>query len=453
MQLDDMVEKALRKALSEGTEQAEVFTVKSRTLSLYVEDSKVKNLEEKLDLGISVKVADGKKLGEASSTIASPEQVDVCTDSAIKAARVSEPDSFFQGFGLGGEAVISRPHVWDEEVATLDAQRLSSKGVEIVDACIGVGDVKIPRGLIRTASIETEIGNSNGMSTTHRSTMVYLHFTSMTSSGVAGEGEESFFSTRLDMDTSAIGLSLARGAMNSARAVTFKGRSDVPVFIQASLLAEMFKTSVGFSIDSENVNRMRSAWVGKMGKEVASPNISIVDDPTDPRGILSTTHDDEGTPTSKRNIVENGVLKSILFDGYNASMAGVRSTGNGLRRTERDSQSLYQLPVHVSPINMVVQPGSKERDELISSFDRAVLIERFAWPQVNPITGAVGLEVRCAHIMKKGEIVETVKHALLTGNFYESLKKVVGIANDQKVQGSWIVPTIGFDGMELVGNP
>ena len=103
----------------------------------------------------------------------------------------------------------------------------------------------------------------------------------------------------------------------------------------------MFKTSVGFSVDSENVNRMRSAWAGKMGKDVASPSISIVDDPTDPRGILSASFDDEGTPTSKRPIVENGVLRSILFDGYNAAMAGVRSTGNGLRRTERDSQSLY----------------------------------------------------------------------------------------------------------------
>ena len=453
MHLNDMVDRVLSRALSHGAEQAEVFTIKSRTLSLYVEDSKVKNLEEKFDVGISVKVADGKKLGEASSTIASPEQVDACTDSAVKAARVSEPDSFFQGFGLGGEPMISKPLVWNEAVAHLDADKLSLKGAEIVDACKGVGDVKIPRGLIRTASIETEIGNSNGLSATHRSTMVYLHFTSMTSSGIAGEGEESFFSTRLDMDTSAIGASLARGAMNSARAVTFKGRSDAPVFIPAPHLAEMFNTSVGFSIDSENVNRMRSAWIGKVGKEVASPNISIVDDPTDPRGILSATYDDEGTPTSKRSIVEDGVLKSILFDGYNASMAGVRSTGNGLRRTARDSQSLYQLPVHVSPINMVVRPGSKDRDELISSFDRAILIERFAWPEVNPITGAIGLEVRCAHIMKKGEIVETVKHALLTGNFFESLKKVVGIANDHKVQGSWIVPTMGFDGMELVGTP
>jgi PmbA protein len=453
LRLNVFLDNALKRALSEGADQAEVFTVKSRTLSLYVEDSKVKNLEEKLDAGISVKVADGKKLGEASSTIASPEQVEMCTDSAIKAARVSEPDSFFQGFGLGGEAVISKPQVWDEDVACIDAQTLSSKGMEIVDACIGIGDVKVPRGLIRTASIETEIGNSNGMSTSHRSTMVYLHFTSMTSSGVAGEGEESFFSTRLDMDTSAIGASIAQGAINSARAVTFRGRSEVPVFIQAASLAEMFKTSVGFSIDSENVNRMRSAWVGKIGKEVASPSISIVDDPTDPRGILSATHDDEGTPTSKRSIVERGVLKSSLFDGYNASMAGVKSTGNGLRRTAEDSQSIYQMPVHVSPINMVVKPGSKDRDDLISSFDKAVLIERFAWPQVNPMTGAVGLEVRCAHIMEKGEIIETVKHALLTGNFFDSLKKVVGVANDHKVQGSWIVPTMGFDGMELVGNP
>jgi PmbA protein len=453
LELAEIIDKALFHAQSQGADQAEAFTTRSRTLSLYVEDSKVKNLEEKLDVGLAIRVIHGRRIGEASSTVSSLDDIVGCSSSAIKAARVSEPDAHFHGFSVGGKSTISEPPVWDEEVAFLDTEALSSKGVEIVEACIAHEGIKVPRGMIRSASIENEVANSNGMSSLHRSTMVYLHFTSMTSRGKAGEGEETYHSTRMDMDTRAIGRSLAQGAKDSAVAVAFKGRSDAPVFIRPALLAEMFKTSVGFAVDSENVNRMRSSLAGKIGQEVTSPLLSITDDPGDPRGVLSAAHDDEGVPTRRKPLIEKGVLRSFLYDGYNASMAGEQSTGNGFRRSAQESQSIYQMPVRVSPVNMVVEAGSKGYEDLIGSFDRAIVIERMAWPEVNPITGAFGLEVRCAHVMERGERVQTVKHAILTGNMFESLRKVFGIANDQKVQGSWIVPTMGFDGMELVGNP
>ena len=132
---------------------------------------------------------------------------------------------------------------------------------------------------------------------------------------------------------------------------------------------------------------------------------------------------------------------------------GTDTTGNGMRRNPLNSQSIYQNRVSVSPINMIVAGGSRSPEELMASFDEAILIERFAWPQVNPMTGSIGLEVRCAHLLNRGEVQETVKHALLTGNMFESLNGVVGVANDQMVKGTWILPTIGFEGMELVGNP
>jgi len=453
MNLSEIVDRALSKAQSEGAEQAEAYAVRSRTLSLYVEDSRVKNLEEKLDGGLSVKVALGPRLGEASSTVGSMDNVEGCVSSSIKAARISAPDPHFMGMAIGGPSGISLPNVWDDEVAHIDPDALSSRGMEIVEACISQGDVKIPRGMIRVAGIETEVGNSNGMSAVHSSTLTYLHFTSMTSSGKAGEGEETFHSTRMNMDTASIGNGLASKARNASSAGEFKGRKTLPVIIGPGQLAEMLSTSIGFAVDSENVNRMRSAWASKMGEQVTSPELTIVDDPANPKGILSATHDDEGVPTRSKKIIDKGELRSFLYDVYNASMAGVDTTGNGMRRNPLNSQSIYQNPVHVSPVNMVVNAGRRSPDELMASMDEAILIEKFAWPQVNPMTGSIGLEVRCAHLLKRGEVQETVKHALLTGNMFDSLNSVVGVANDLTVTGSWILPTIAFDGMELVGNP
>jgi predicted Zn-dependent protease len=81
-----------------------------------------------------------------------------------------------------------------------------------------------------------------------------------------------------------------------------------------------------------------------------------------------------------------------------------------------------------------------------------VLIERLAYPEVNPITGAFGLEVRCGHMIKKGKIVQTVDRALLVGNMFEALRNVREVANDSTVFKSCIVPTVSFDGIELVGS-
>jgi PmbA protein len=453
MDLVEVADLALSLARSQGAEQTEAFAVGSRTLSLYVEDSRVKNLEEKTDRGVAIRVAIGSRLGEASTTLGPIERLEECARSATRAARISPPDPYFTGLPVGGDGYFPTPDIWDEEVANLGPEELSSRGMEIVNACLDSGEFKIPRGMIRTAEIETEVMNSTGLSHSHRSTLVYLHFTSMTSSGTPGEGVETYHSTRLDMDTEVIGRSLATGAGDSAKAIPFRGRKAVPILIPPSQLAEMLSTSIGFAVNSENVNRNRSPWSAMLGQSVASTALTVVNDPSDPRGVLSATHDDEGVPARRSTIIEGGTLRNHLYDRYNASMGGTSSTGNEMRRNPLNSQSIYQNGISVAPQNMVVLGGGGSQEDLMSGFDEAIIVDRFAWPQVNPITGGVGLEVRCARLLRSGSTEEIVKHALLTGNMYDSLGQVAGIANDHSVRGGWIVPTMAFDGMEIVGNP
>jgi PmbA protein len=192
--------------------------------------------------------------------------------------------------------------------------------------------------------------------------------------------------------------------------------------------------------------------MGKAGEEVASRSVTLTDDPSDERGMLSSSYDDEGAPASKKTLVDKGVLESYLYDSYNASLESMDPSGNGLRRRPEDAQGIYLDPIGVWPMNLVLAPGTKSRVELIASVDEGVLIERLAYPEVNPITGAFGLEVRCGRMIKKGEIVQAIDRALLVGNMFEALRNVKEVANDSTVFKYCVVPTICFDGIELVGS-
>lgn len=449
MSLEDIVNMTAEEGLSHSADQVEVFLARTRTRSAYVEDSSIKNLEEKFDMGLSVRAAIGKRVGESSSTIGDINDSRKCAIEACKRARLSTPDPDFMGFPASGKRSSPSPDTWDRRVAELDEETLAREAMEVVEACMERRGVKVPVGMIRTAEIETEVFNTNGARATQKNTMVYLHFSSMTTGNNPGEGSEEFFSHNLAIPGREIGRSLWDKAVNASEAEGFKGKKEGVVILPPDQLSQMLMGSVVFAVSAENVNKKRSRWKNKLGDRVTDPKLTIVDDPTDPRGMFSSSHDDEGVPTEKKDIIRDGVLHSYLYDSYNAGLEGISASGNGIRRSTKDSQNLYQNSLSVSPINLKVRPGSSKRG-LVERFDDAILVEKFAYPQVNPFTGGFGLEVRSAHIWEKGK-KRTVKHALLVGNMFKALKDVQEVGNDSRVYGPTTTPSIAFSGMELIG--
>ena len=156
-------------------------------------------------------------------------------------------------------------------------------------------------------------------------------------------------------------------------------------------------------------------------------------------------------------MVEAGTLKSFFADRKHSALIGVPA-GNGYRRAVATVEGAYTKPAETEPSNLVVEPGRKSLDALLSEVDSGVYVEKFAAPEVNPFSGSFAMEVRNATLIKKGELADHVKVALLTGNFYDGLKNVVGVGRDLTpthafltAPGCAYVPPMAFDGFELVG--
>lgn len=438
--LNNAVEIALREA--KRFDAAEVYVVKAKINAVYIDGSKVSNVETKTDMGMCFRLSKGNKLGRSSVTLNDMKNVKECIFMAEQVAEFSPPSKEFKGYPEPQSKTLSPKGIWDKKIENVTSEEM----MEIASSIIGACDTDIPRGLLRVASVESVVANTNGLRTEHAGTSLYGHFTSMTRMEHPGEGIETLFGTSLTVDPEAIGMALTCKARSAASAKPFKGKKKMTMILPPSELGDMMMSSAGSALNGENVKYGRSFWKDKLGKKVASKGFTLTDDPMTP-GPLCSSFDDEGTPASKKVLVDDGVLKSFIRDSFVGE-----STGNGLRRSSVESQGIYENPVTIKPMNLVLSKGRYSCDDIVANTDDGILIEKFAWPEADSLTGRFGLEIRSGHVIKNGEIVETINSALMMGNMITALENVGMIGNDSQNMGCVTVPTVSFNDLELIGN-
>lgn len=423
-------------------DQAEVYVSETVVNTVYIDNSKISNVETKTDKGMMFRMTKDGRMGKASVTLNGPGAEEDCLSMADSVLQFSPVNHDMNPYVFPRSAKISVPDVFDRKVAeiTPDVLRELAKGV--IDNC----SVNIPRAQIRVSTTSSHVMNSNGVDVSHSSTLVYGHFTSMTVRDHPGEGIDTFHGTHLTLDPAHIGKELSRKANDAAVCTGFKGTEQMTMILPPGELGDMLFSSVGDAIDGENVKYGRSMWKDSVDSPVASEKLTITDDPTVP-APLSCAFDDEGQPTQKRPVLEDGVLRGFLRDSFCGA-----STGNGMRRSSVEAQGAYERTPVIKPLNLVVKPGNLTREQIIEQTERGILVEKFASPEADGLTGRFGLNVRCGYIVRNGEITGVVNNALLMGNMFDCVKNVDLIGCDSTQMGVITVPTMSFTGTELVGN-
>ena len=184
-----------------------------------------------------------------------------------------------------------------------------------------------------------------------------------------------------------------------------------------------------------------SAFSGLMGKKVASAGVTVIDDGTinDRRGSLSI--DDEGTPSSRTVLIENGVLTGFLQDRLNSRLMKTESTGNGRR------QSYAHIPIP-RMTNTYMLNGNDEPEAILKSVNKGVYAVSFGGGQVDITSGKFVFSCTEAYNIENGQITTPIRGATLIGNGPEILTRVSKVGNDLKLD-----PGIGTCGKEGQGVP
>jgi len=456
--LESLSSAALKKAERSGADQVEVFIIETHGHSVYVENGRPRVADDKSEAGLGLKVCLGKRVGFSSGTV-NKRAVEEIVREALSIARTTEEDPYFRSLPSAGKFSGRVEGVYSEETAQMGLEEIVAKAMSTVKAAEKNRNVRVPLGLIRLANYSLNVVNSSGVDFSHRGTMVFSYFKSKAATGEsAGEGIEKEWSTTISkLDFEEMGNSIARKALATLKAESFKGESTVTALIApeelkgGSMGMEGLLSVVEFATSSEQVNKKRSPWINQLGAQVASAKLTVCDEGRYPGGIRSALADDEGVETSKKTIIEGGKLLSYIYDSYNANIAGVKATGNGFRRGTRSVEGAFALPTSCAYSNMVVKPGNKSLDDIVSQIDKGVLVETFAAPEINPITGGFGCEVRNATLIEGGQLANHVKYALLTGNMYEALKNVFDVGEETKIVENSVLPPIAFSNVTLVG--
>ena len=199
--------------------------------------------------------------------------------------------------------------------------------------------------------------------------------------------------------------------------------------------------AIGHGLEGDFNRKKTSAFAGLLGQRVAAPGVTVVDDGTlaDRRGSLSI--DDEGTPTSRTVLIEDGILKGYMQDRLNARLMGMAATGNG----RRESYAHQPMP---RMTNTYMLSGDREPDEILSSVKRGIYAVSFGGGQVDITSGKFVFTCTEAYLIENGKIGAPVKGATLIGNGPDVLTRVSMIGNDMKLD-----PGIGTCGKAGQGVP
>jgi TldD protein len=197
----------------------------------------------------------------------------------------------------------------------------------------------------------------------------------------------------------------------------------MPVVLGPGWPGVLLHEAVGHGLEGDFNRRGSSAFSNKLGQQVASPLVTIVDDGTliERRGSL--TVDDEGHPTQCTTLIENGILKNYMQDKHNARLMGMKQTGNGRRESYAD------LPMP-RMTNTYMLAGESDPGEIIASVKRGIYAVNFAGGQVDITSGKFVFSTSEAYMIEDGKITHPVKGATLIGNGPEAMQKVSMVGND-----------------------
>nr|WP_282730255.1 TldD/PmbA family protein [Methanobacterium alcaliphilum] len=418
------------------TDLAEIFVEKEQVLQLDIQNDKLDFAKEESTSGVGIRVILDGKMG--FSYTSNPEEIKNTVERAISNSKANEKDENF---------TLSQPTkykdikgTYDEGINSLEVETALEFAQTMINT---VKDAKCQptSGGFSAVLSKMLILNSNGVSCQDKSTGFAGYLAVNAEKGdeksTAYDSESSCF---LNIDPEKLASKVCKLATDSIGGKPVETK-DMDIIVDHHAGAGLLGTFIN-ALNADNVLRGRSILADKVGEEVVSSNLSIYDNGTLEHGLNSSRCDGEGTASEKTSLIENGVLKGFIFDLYNASKAGAKSTGNGIR------PSFAETPT-ISVTNVMVDYGTKTD---LSELDDVILVtDVLGAHTANPISGDFSVEANNAFVVKNGEISHPVKKAMLSGNIFEALKKSEAMDSEIKQYGPFVMPQILLHDLRVVG--
>jgi TldD protein len=416
-------EAVLTRALRNGGDFAEVFAERRGGLTMAIDESRIESVQSGAEEGAGVRVVsagtsyfahvDGLDRGDlerAAEEASSALRADRAVPRALERADVGRP----QPIETPPEQVPAARKA--ELLRELD-ERGRAAGGAITQLLASYGEA---RRIVTVA-------NSDGLFTGDDRTRTRIGVQAVARRDeIVETGAETLGGHRgfelLEDDPGAIAAEAAGKALALLDARPAPAGS-MPVVVGGGFGGVLFHEMTGHGLEADHIQKGASVYAGKLGEQVARPLLSAYDDGRMPGEWGSDAIDDEGTPTQKTLVVDEGRVASYLYDRLRAERDGVASTGNGRR------ESFRHLPIP-RMTNTYIAPGESKPEEMIAEVQRGFYAASFGGGQVDPATGDFVFGVSEGYLIEGGKVTGPCRGATLIGNCLQALTAIDAIGDD-----------------------
>ena len=447
MDFNAFKEAVIREAQSLGITDYELYYQQAESTSVSAFMHEINQFTGSTEGGVCLRCIVDGKMGYASTEALSEAEAAALIRRAADNARTLETeDPVFLGEGgqtyqpLTVEA-YELPSTEKLIATVLDTQEKIYKAHEAVI------DGSSTQGISERSRIA--IYNSRGLDLQYENSVTGLVVAAVVSDGKEMSNDYQIKLGKLDtIDTDTLtkkAAETAYGKLGGDVAPT----GQYPVVFDSEAMSDLLATFCSI-FSSEAAQKGLSKLADKEGTVIASPIVTLVDDPFHPENPMPINFDAEGSPTACKKVIENGVLNTLLYNLKTAAVAGKTTTGNAAKGS-------YTAPVAVRPFTMYLAGGDMTEDELLAKAANGVYINSLSGLHAgaNPISGDFSLQ-SAGFLIENGKKTTPVKSFTVAGNFYGLLKNITALANNSHLptamgMTAFGAPTVLVEGLSVAG--
>lgn len=429
--------KIIRLAEKLGASSAEVYMMKGEETSFSIENDAVNFSASGSELGIGIRVIKDKQLGFGYCT--SPDQADKGVKNAINTTKLAKKmDYDFVSMARHQDS----PEIFDRSILDLTVEEGLEFAKRLIDSAKEVDkEVLVTGGGVGFGGGWVSILNSSGIEFKYKATAIYCGITTLVKENIVSTGFDYEHSRKNDIKLEELGQIAAELAVKGQNPEAIDP-GIYSILFTPHALTELLEYTVIPGLYGEQALRGETVYSNRINEEVAKESVSFIDDGRLENGINTSPIDDEGTPTQRTVLVENGILKRYLFDSLSAFEFDSVSTGNGIRAEGLGGGRSHKAIPKTKATNFTIEGDTKPKDRLISELDNALVIHQLLGAHTaNQASGDFSVNSPSLFKIEKGEITTSGKQVMISGNMPLLMKQIIGLADDYKDVSGGLSPT------------
>lgn len=442
------IDRGLKYGISRGADSLELYITNSHSLDVKINAGMI-NATQGGNIGIACRCLIGKRLGFASSSGISDTAVNFAIESALKISQtLTKEDDRWKNFVQTPEK--GKDGIIDNSVLETSNEEIV-KGANLIYKEAKEYDPRMVslEGMIKVGYGVFAVGNTEGLAKVSRSTsgVILLEF-------IASEKNKNKVGLNVSLgrgvpNFEGIGASGAAKAIQLLDSKPLNQTGQMNIVFDNLAASQMIYAGLFNSVNGQSVVEGRSHFADRINNKIGVPFLTIYDDGQIPEDPNMFAIDDEGFPRKTTLLIENGVLKSFIFDQYYSQIYSIKSTGNCKRE---GSQSYESLP-SILPTTISVVPGTKTLDGIISEVENGIYVfdEIMGVMNSDLISGDFSIVAPNCYKIEKGEITTPIEPITIAGNLYKAFNQIIAIGNETELTYSGKVPSIAFEGFTISG--